>query len=286
MRLQKIIEAEDAVAVIHSGDTIASTGYAGSGTPEQLFVSLERRFLESGTPRDLTLVFSTGQGNMKDSGLNRLAHGGLLKRVIGGYFGLSPAIEQLIVEDRIEAYNLPEGVMTQLYRDIGAGKPGTLSRVGLGTYVDPRLGGGRMNASTVDDIVQLLVISGRDCLLYKAFPIHVALIRGTTADPEGNITTERESLALENLSLAIAARNSGGIVIAQVERIAAQGSLDARMVKVPGVLVDCVVLAEPQHHMQTYGTHFNPAFSGELRIPAQRVHASELTEGKVITQAA
>lgn len=286
MRLKKIVEAADAIAVIHGGDTVASTGYAGSGTPDQLFVSLERRFLDSGSPRDLTLVFSTGQGDMKEKGLNRLAHEGLVARVIGGYFGLSPKLERLIVENRIEAYNLPEGVMTQLYRDIGARKPGTLSRVGLGTYIDPRHGGGRMNERTTQDIVRLMQVDGEDVLFFKAFPINVALIRGTTADPDGNITTERESLALENLALAIAARNSGGIVIAQVERVAAEGTLDARNVKVPGILVDCVVLTEPEHHMQTYGTQFNPALSGELRLPPARVRPVELSDRKVIARRA
>lgn len=286
MRLKKIVEAADAVAVIHNGDTVASVGYGGNGTPDQLFVALEQRFAETAAPRDLTLVFSTGQGDMKDRGLNRLAHEGLVKRVIGGYFGLSPAIEKLIVDNRIQAYNLPEGVLTHMYRDIGAGKPGTLSRVGLGTYVDPRQDGGRMNPLTTDDIVRLLEIDGQECLFYRAFPIHVALIRGTTADPDGNITAERESLALENLALAIAARNSGGIVLAQVERIAAEGSLDARLVKVPGVLVDCVVLAEPEHHMQTYGTQFNPAFSGELRVPQKLVRAVALDERKIIARRA
>ena len=286
MRLKKVVEPADAVAVIHAGDTVASAGYAGSGTPDQLFISIEQRFLESGGPRDLTLVFSTGQGDMKEKGLNRLAHEGLVKRVIGGYFGLSPKIEQLIVDNRIEAYNLPEGVMTQLYRDIGARKPGTLSRVGLGTYVDPRQGGGKMNERTTDDIVRLMSIDGEDFLFFKAFPINVALIRGTTADPDGNLTTERESLALENLALAIAARNSGGIVIAQVERVAAEGTLDARNVKVPGILVDCVVLTEPEHHMQTYGTQFNPAFSGELRLPPARTRAADLSDRKVIARRA
>jgi len=286
MRLKKIVEAADAIEVIHSGDIVASAGYAGSGTPDQLFVALEQRFLESGGPTDLTLVFSTGQGDMKERGLNRLAHEGLVRRVIGGYFGLSPKIEQLIVENRIEAYNLPEGVMTQLYRDIGAGKPGTLSRVGLDTYIDPRHGGGRMNARTTEDIVRLMQIDGEDVLFFKAFPINVALIRGTTADPDGNITTERESLSLENLALAIAARNSGGIVIAQVERVAAEGSLDARRVKVPGILVDCVVLTEPEHHMQTYGTQFSPALSGELRLPPERAQPVALSDRKVIARRA
>ena len=286
MRLKKIIEAADAIAVIHAGDTVASAGYAGSGTPDQLFVSLEQRFLELGTPRDLTLVFSTGQGDMKEKGLNRLAHEGLVRRVIGGYFGLSPKLEKLIVDNRIEAYNLPEGVLTQLYRDIGARKPGVLSRVGLGTYIDPRHGGGRMNERTTEDLVQLMKINGEDVLFYRAFPINVALIRGTTADPNGNISTEPETLVLENLALAIAARNSGGIVIAQVERVAAEGSLDARSIKIPGNLVDCVVLAEPEHHMQTYGTRFNPAFSGELRDPPDRVRTVELSDRKLIARRA
>ena len=286
MRLKKVIEAADAVAVIHAGDTVASAGYAGSGTPDQLFVAIEQRFLESGTPRDLTLVFSTGQGDMKDKGLNRLAHEGLVRRVIGGYFGLSPKLERLIVANRIEAYNLPEGVLTQLYRDIGAGKPGVLSRVGLGTYIDPRHGGGRMNERTTEDLVQLMKINGEEVLFYRAFPINVALICGTTADPNGNISTERETLVLENLALAIAARNSGGIVIAQVERVAAEGSLDARSIKIPGNLVDCVVLAEPEHHMQTYGTRYNPAFSGELREPPERVRTVELSDRKVIARRA
>ncbi|MDP3823302.1 MAG: CoA-transferase [Burkholderiales bacterium] len=284
--LKKIVDAAAAVAVIHDGDTVASAGYGGNGTPDQLFVALEQRFLETATPRDLTLVFATGQGDMKEKGLNRLAHEGLVKCVVGGYFGLSPRLERLVVENRIQAYNLPEGVLTQLYRDIGAGKPGTLSRVGLGTYIDPRQDGGKMNPRTTDDIVRLMQIDGEEFLFYRSFPIHVALIRGTTADPDGNITAERESLALENLALAIAARSSGGIVLAQVERIAAEGSLDARQVKVPGVLVDCVVLAEPEHHMQTYGTHFNPAFSGELRVPQKLVRAVELNDRKIIARRA
>ncbi len=286
MRLKKIIDVADAIAVIHAGDTVASAGYGGNGTPDLLFAALEQRFLQSGEPNGLTLVFSTGQGDMKDGGIGRLAHAGLVKRVIGGYFGLSPRLERLIVEEEVEAYNLPEGVMTQLYRDIGAGKPGSLSRVGLGTYVDPRHGGGKMNARSTEELVRLMQIDGQEYLFYKAFPIHVALIRGTTADPDGNLTAERESLALENLALAIAARNCGGIVIAQVERVAAEGSLDARLVKVPGVLVDCVVLAEPGQQMQNFGTHFNPALSGEIRVPQPQAKDVELSERKVIARRA
>lgn len=286
MRLKKIVEAEDAVAVIHDGDTVASTGYGGNGTPDQLFVALEKRFLETGAPLGLTLVFAGGQGDMKERGLNHLGHPGLVKRVIGGHFGLTPRIEALAVENRIEAYNFPEGVLTNLYRDIGAGKPGTLTRVGLGTFVDPRNGGGRMNDATTEELVKLMTIEGEEYLFYKAFPIKVVLIRATTADPDGNLTMERESLSLENLALAIAARNSGGIVLAQVERVAMEGSLDARHVKVPGVLVDCVVLADAANHMQTYGTQYNPAFAGELRVPLKKVLSVELDERKVIARRA
>src|SRR5687768_1587785 len=286
MRLKKIVEADDAVAVIHDGDTVASSGYGGNGTPDELFIALERRFLATGTPRGITLVFAGGQGDMKERGLNRLGHAGLVRRVIGGHFGLTPKIEALAVENRIEAYNFPEGVITHLYRDIGAGKPGTLTPVGLGTFVDPRNGGGRMNDATTEELVRVMTIDGEEFLFFKAFPINVALIRATTADPDGNLTSERESLALENLALAIAARNSGGIVLAQVERIAMEGSLDARQVKVPGVLVDCVVLAEPANHMQTYGTQYDAAFAGELRVPLKKVVSVELSERKVIARRA
>ncbi|MCW5632411.1 MAG: acyl CoA:acetate/3-ketoacid CoA transferase [Rubrivivax sp.] len=286
MRLKKFVEPEDAVAVVHDGDVVASTGYGGNGTPDQLFVALEKRFLDSGTPRDLTLMFAGGQGDMQERGLNRLAHAGLVRRTIGGHYGLTPKLEALAVEGRVEAYNWPEGVITNLYRDIGAGRPGTLTRVGLGTFVDPRLGGGRMNAATTEELVQRVELGGETCLFFKAFKIHVALIRGSTADPDGNITFERESLALENLQLAIAARNSGGIVLAQVERAAAEGALDPRRVQVPGVLVDCIVLAEPQHHMQTYGTQYNPAFAGEFRVPMKAPKAVTLDERKIIARRA
>jgi propionate CoA-transferase len=254
--------------------------------PEQLLVSLERRFLETGGPRDLTLVHATGQGDAKGKGLNVLAHEGLLKRVIGGYFGLTPKIAQLVQDNKIEAYNLPEGIITHLYRDIAAGKPGTLSKVGLGTFVDPRLEGGKMNRVTVEDIVTVMTIDGQEYLFYRAFPINIAFIRGTTADPDGNITMEREALILENLALAIATRNSHGYVICQVERVAAEGSLDSRDVRVPGVLVDAVVVAEPQYHVQTYGTTYNPALSGELRIPVRSLPPLPLDDKKVIARRA
>lgn len=286
MRLKKIIDVEDAVAIIHDGDVVASSGYGGNGTPDELFVALEQRFLRTGSPRNLTLVFAGGQGDGADKGLNRLAHEGLVRRVIGGHFGLTPKIERLIVEDRIEAYNFPEGVLTHLYRDIAAGKPGTLSRVGLGTFVDPRHGGARMNPRTIEELVRVVEVDGEEYLFFRAFPIRVALIRGTTADPDGNITMERETLALENLALALATRNSRGVALCQVERFAGEGTLDPRAVRIPGILVDCVVIARPEHHMQTYGTPYNPAYSGELRIPLKALPPMPLDERKVIARRA
>ena len=286
MSLKKVISAQDAIAIVQDDDVLATSGYGGNGTADQLMVALEKRFLESGSPESLTLVFAGGQGDGKKKGLNHLGHEGLIKRVIGGHYGLIPEIEKLAVENRIEAYNIPEGVITHLYRDIAAGKPGTLSRVGLGTFVDPREEGGKVNAITTEDIVELVELGGTQSLFYKAFPINVAFIRGTTADPDGNVTMEKESLLLENLSMAIAAKNSGGYVICQVERIAQEGSLDSRQVKIPGVMVDCVVVAEPEHHMQTYGTQYNPAYSGEVRIPLQTLDPLVLDEKKLIARRA
>jgi acyl CoA:acetate/3-ketoacid CoA transferase len=208
--LRKVIPVEDAISVVRDGDVLAVSGYGGHGVPEALLVALEQRFLATSQPRELTLVHATGQGDGKEKGLNHLAHEGLLRRVIGGYFGLTPKIGKLIQDGRIEAYNFPEGVITHLYRDIAAGKPGTISRVGLGTFVDPRIEGGRMNRRTTDDLVEVMSIGDEEYLFYKARPMNVAFIRGTTADPDGNVTMEKEALLLETLALAMATRQLPG----------------------------------------------------------------------------
>ena len=280
----KIVSADEAIAIIRDGDTICVSGFVGIGTPDELILALERRFLKEGHPSNLTLVFAAAPGDGKDRGLNRLAHKGLLKRVIGGHWSLVPKIAELALDDAIEAYNLPLGCISHLFREIAAHRPGTISKVGLRTFVDPREQGGKLNSVTTEDLVEILNIGGEEWLRYKAFPINVAFIRGTTCDPNGNTTMEREALTLDNLAIAMAAKNSGGFVIAQVERIAAADSLNPREVQVPGILVDCVVLSEVANHLQTYGSPYNHAFSGRQRVPLSRIAPMELDDRKIIAR--
>ena len=282
----KIVTAAEAVRLVHDGDSVVVEGFMGQCFAEELAVALEQRFLLTGTPRDLGLVFTMAAGNRLGRGLDRLAHKGLLNRAVGGHWAMAPELGKMAVGNEIAAHNLPQGVISQLFRDTAAGKPGLLTRVGLGTFVDPRQGGGKINERTTEDRVELITLGGAEYLFYKALPLDVAFLRGTTADPGGNITMEREALIMEALAVATAVHNADGLVIVQVERIAESGSLSPREVKIPGILVDCVVVSEPEHHWQTFGTPYSAALSGELRRVRNSVPPLELTERKVIARRA
>ncbi len=282
----KVVSAREAVRVIQDGDCVATGGFVGIGFAEGLAIALEEHFLELGHPRNLTLIYAAGQGDGDRRGLNHLGHEGLVRRVIGGHWGLVPRLQKLAIDNKIMAYNLPQGVISHMYRDSAAGKPRTITSVGLGTFVDPRNGGGKINTLTTEDIVERIEFDGQEYLAYKTFAINVALLRGTTADSDGNVTMEKEALTLESLAIATAVRNAGGVVMVQVERIADRGTLNARNVKIPGILVDCVVTSEPEHHWQTFNTQYNPSFSSEIKVPVKSIKPLDMGQRKIIARRA
>lgn len=284
--MAKVISAAEAAKLIQNGTTIVTSGFVGNGHPEALTAALEERFLQENAPRDLTLLYCAGQGDGKDRGLNHLGHEGMLKRTIGGHWNLSPKLGKLAVENKMEAYNFPQGTLAQWARNIAGRKPGVITKVGLNTFVDPRVEGGKINGITTEDLVEVIELGGEEWLWYKPFPVDVALLRGTSADEKGNITIEREAVSLELISLAQAAKSSGGIVIVEVERLVANGSMNPMNVKIPGIIVDYVVVADPAQHMQTYAEQYNPAYSGEVRIPLSAILPMALDERKIIARRA
>ncbi|RUP00457.1 malonate decarboxylase subunit alpha [Hyphomicrobium sp.] len=287
MVTNKVISADEAVARIKDGAVVTTTGFVQSCIPEALHAALEKRYVETKAPRDLTLIMCAGAGDSKGLGTGRLHHDGLLKRVIAANFGRMPKVAQAAQDDKIQGYNLPQGVVSKLYRSCASGSPGLFTRVGLHTYVDPRLGGGKVNTKTKEDLVKLVEVDGKEWLFYKATPIDVALIRATSADPLGNLSMEREALTLDVLAQAMAAHNNGGIVIAQVERIVAEGSIKPKDVKVPGILVDCVVVADPpEMHRMNYGVMYDPGLAGEVRVTVDSLPTMEFDERKIIARRA
>lgn len=283
----QVITAAQAAALVQDRWTVATAGFVGAGHAEAVSAAIERRFEAEAAPRDLTLLYAAGQGDRGRRGVNHFGHAGLVRRVIGGHWISAPRLGDLVARNEVEAYNWPQGVIAHLFRAIAGGQPGVITRIGLHTFVDPRHDGGRLTPRTTENLVQLLHINGEEHLLYPSFPVHCGLIRATTADEHGNLTTEHEPFHHDLLSIAQAARNSGGMVIAQVKRLARAGSMNPNLVRVPGILVDYVVVTEdPADHWMTFGEAYNPAYTGEVREPEHAFEAPPLDLRKIVQRRA
>ncbi|CAM3508194.1 acyl CoA:acetate/3-ketoacid CoA transferase [Nocardioides zeicaulis] len=279
------LSADEAIAMVQPGDTLAIGGSGGGLVePDLLISTLGRRFAETGDPSGLTLVHTTGIGDRAGGGMDHLAHPGLARRVIAGNWGMAPRMSEMVIENQFEAYNFPQGAMSQLFREIAGGRPGLLTHVGLGTFCDPRIEGGRLNDVTTEELVQVVELAGREWLFYPRIDLDVCFIRGTIADENGNISLEQEAANLEMLSIAQATRNSGGLVIAQVKYVARAGSLPPRSVEIPGICVDVVVVNKDQR--QTITHDYNPAFSGQIKQALSHLDPFPLDQRKVVARRA
>jgi propionate CoA-transferase len=279
--------ADEAVSYIQDGWTLSSLGFRYAGTPEALLSALGGRHKATGRPSGLTLVFSSSQGNSDSKGLDNLAEGNLLRRIIGGFYGVTPALVSRITGNEIAAYNWPQGVMARLFHAIAAGQPGVVTRIGLHTFIDPRQEGGRLNALTQELLSEVVRLNGQEYLLYRSFPIHACFIRATSADRDGNLSCEKEAIKLEMLPLAMATRNSGGLVIAQVERVVSS-HLPARQIEVPGHLVNMVVECKnvETDHRQCVNYTFNPEYNGDITPPDTRVRGCDALAQLIIAKRA
>ena len=268
--MAQVVSADEAVRRIPDG----ATELVVPTPAEEVYPAFYRVFSATGSPKDLTVVWAAGLGPFSNErrGMNHFAYLGMVKRFIAGHIGLNYEVVKMIAQNQVEAYNLPQGTLCQLYREIAAGRSGVITRVGLGTFVDPRLEGGKLNERTrgCEDLVEVMQVDGHEMLRYKPFRPQVGLIRGTTADPEGNITLEDEALCMENFEGAMAVANSGGIVIAQVERLSDKPALP-HAVRIPGIFVHYIVVASSrQTHPHTLFAEHDASYTGTVRTDLER----------------
>ena len=285
--MQKLITASQAAQLIKDNDTIAFNGFAfGFGFPEAIAKAIGKRYEQEKKPENLTLLFASGCGDSgkSDFGLDHFAQEGMVRRIVAGHVGLAKKLSGMINQNQVEAYNFPQGVITHLYRAIAGGKSGVITHVGLKTFADPRLEGGKMNEKTKEDLVEVIQVDGKEQLFYRSMPIQVALIRGTKIDEHGNMTLEKEGVYLETLHIAQAAKNSGGIVIAQAEQVVKHGSLNVREIEIPGMLVDYIVKAEQEDHKMNAGVQYDPSYTGEAVIPVEQIEPMKMSPRKIISK--
>jgi len=279
------ITATQAAALVHSGDAVVISGSGGGhAVPEALLAALGERFGQEGQPRGITSISVVGIGDRGALGASHLAREGLLRRAITGALVDSPGLVTMAAQNAIEAYTLPQGVLSQLMRDMAGGRPGLITKTGLHTFVDPRQLGAKQSARCSSDLVEVIEMDGEEWLRFKPIPLNVAFLRGTTADEDGNITMEQEAVLGEMIAMAQATRQAGGVVIVQVKRMAKRNTLPPKQVKIPGILVDFVVVVPDQR--QTYATDYDPSYSGELRVPMSDIKALPFGPRKVIMRRA
>ncbi len=288
----KIITAKEAAQLIADGSVLGSDGFLGITVAEEIFSAIGQRIKEENSPKDLTLFHVAGQGpgsSMDAYGFNHFAKEGVVKRLIGGHWNVIPALRDMIPENKFEAFNLPQGTLSQLIRAMAAKRPGLITKVGLKTFVDPRVEGGKANDLTKaspDQLVEVIEIDGEEYLRYKPIPLDFCIIRGTYADERGNISFEKEASPVNATSLAQAAHNNGGTVIVQVEKIVQTGALDPKLVKIPGIYVDYVVIGKPENQKQNIAEVFNGAYSGQYRVPVAAVEPLPMSVRKIIVRRA
>lgn len=280
----KFLNAAQAVDLIHDNDCIATSGFVTIGIPEEIETALEEKFLKTGNPAGLTLYYAAGQGDGKGCAVDHLAHPGLLRRVIGGHWNLAPKLQKLAMDNEVEAYNFPQGIISHMFRDAASGKPYTISKVGLYTFVDPDVDGGKLNTGTQEDLVHRVMFGDEHYLAYDTPKIDVAILRGTYADEMGNVTLEEEGATLETTSIALAAKSNGGKVIVQVKDIVEAGSLDPKLVKLSNTMVDVIVKTSDiqKYHQQTVGTDFLPWFTGQKKAVLAASAPLPLNNRKII----